>query len=198
MGTKELKNKYEYLVRKSKEELSDYFLGYFDKKHFLVDAGYNVEKLADLCLSAMTSKCLSKYNIKRVYNQVYTSLRNAEYLLLLESMQGTIEVITTGVEISSFIVSLEYKERTKVPELDYFAKLHDFLESIPTELNGTVSKDAGIYYASVINYLVTDSKVTLFDKAENLDEILGYLFIVNAPVAVTSTGDYVEVSLIID
>lgn len=127
LGTEALKDRYLYLMQKARDGLIKYFDSYFEKNKFFVYAEYNVEMLADLCVRTLREKFL--YEIGLVgCSSVCTSLNNAEYLLLIESLKGTIDVSVTGIDDTSFIIGLNYVNKPSIAELSALSELADFMQ----------------------------------------------------------------------
>lgn len=127
LGTDDFKNKYIYLLQKSRDDLIGYFDSYFEKNKFFVYADYNVEMLADLCVRTLREKFLRDVGLV-CSPTICTSLTNAEYLLVTEALKGTIDVSVTGIDDTSFIVGLNYVNKPEIAELSAFCELADFMQ----------------------------------------------------------------------
>lgn len=127
LGTDDLKNKYIQLLQKSRDELVVYFASYFEKHKFFIYADYNVEPLADLCIRTLREKFLCDIGLV-ASSSIFSSVNNAEYVLLTESLKGTIDVSITGIDDTSFIVSLNYVNKPAIDELSALSELADFMQ----------------------------------------------------------------------
>ena len=127
LGTDDLKNKYIQLLQKSRDELVVYFASYFEKHKFFIYADYNVEPLADLCIRTLREKFLCDIGLV-ASSSIFSSVNNAEYVLLTESLKGTIDVSITGIDDISFIVSLNYVNKPAIDELSALSELADFMQ----------------------------------------------------------------------
>ena len=127
LGTDDFKNRYIYLLQKSRDELIGYFEPYFEKNKFFVYADYNVETLAELCVQTLREKFLHDIGLV-CSSTICTSLTNAEYLLLTEALKGTIEVSVTGIDETSFIVGLNYVAKPEIAELSTLSELAVFMQ----------------------------------------------------------------------
>lgn len=127
LGTDDLKNKYIQLLQKSRDELVGYFASYFEKHNFFIYADYSVEPLADLCIRTLREKFLCDIGLV-ASSSIFSSVNNAEYVLLTESLKGTIDVSITGIDDTSFIVCLNYVNKPVVDELSALCELADFMQ----------------------------------------------------------------------
>lgn len=127
LGTEALKDRYLYLLQKARDDLIKYFASYFEKHKFSIYADYSVEPLADLCIRTLREKFLCDIGLV-ASSSIFSSVNNAEYILLTESLKGTIEVSITGIDDTSFIVGLNYVGKPAIDELSALVELADFMQ----------------------------------------------------------------------